>query len=583
MSVASIASPEIWLGIGYYVDSFHELAALARVNRMLYGIFQVELYCQAVGESCSEITVLAAAKGNLDTLKVAAAFGADMNRVYATPYPIWNSDGSREPIRIPLEQCWATPLHLAVQYGHEEVVRWLMHVQKVKVNSPGRFLCPCMPAIVYLGSNYNGPRNTIGAWSSYPVWTPLHLAICQNHASIARELLENGGAHDTLIARENLPPFENGAWKVLSVPDQPYRPQFYARDHWKSVRNVKLPHIAALSGSEAIMTLVVRDFGGDVNAADASAATPLHYAIIEKDEMMIRHLLSLGADPDCQQNYFQQSMPTGGMRLGALDFALRFEPRLASILLEHGASVWNPSPRSGLIESSLKNIICYHDANGVPLDLRLLLRLTREQERRRSLSTWAAFEFRLAEEEIQATFFRACQSLAFGIQDLEAFINDGELDLGSTPMTQNMAGAMALPAETWLQVAQFSERRDLAALARTNRRLHSLINRELYRTAMEENMYPLTLGAVKAGNLDTLKVAAAYGADLEVAFPQPFCDQVLGIWDRAHHIDRGPDMDEEDKEHDWAWAAPLHVAVMQGRYEIVEWLIEQGVNLENPG
>lgn len=115
-----------------------------------------------------------------------------------------------------------------------------------------------------------------------------------------------------------------------------------------------------------------------------------------------------------------------------------------------------------------------------------------------------------------------------------------------------MAGAMALPAETWLQVAQFSERRDLAALVRTNRRLHSLINRELYRTAMEENLYPLTLGAVKAGNLDTLKVAAAYGADLDVAFPQPFCDQVLGIWDRAHHIDRGPDMDEEDKEHDWA-------------------------------
>ncbi|KAF5518295.1 Ankyrin repeat domain-containing protein 7 [Colletotrichum aenigma] len=291
MSVASQASPEIWLEIGYYVDSFHGLAALARVNRMLYGIFQVELYCQAVGESCSEITVLAAAKGNLDTLKVAAAFGADMNRVYATPYPIWNRDGSREPIRIPLEQCWATPLHLAVQYGHEEVVRWLVHVQKVKVNSP------------------------------------------------ARELLENGGSHDTLIARENLPPFENGAWEVLSVPDQPYRPQLYARDHWKSVRNVKLPHIAALSKSEAIMTLVVRDFGGDVNAADASAATPLHYAIIEKDEMMIRHLLSLGADPDCQQNHFQHNVPTGGMRWGALDFALRFEPRLASILLEHGASV----------------------------------------------------------------------------------------------------------------------------------------------------------------------------------------------------------------------------------------------------
>lgn len=275
MSVASQASPEIWLEIGYYVDSFHGLAALARVNRMLYGIFQVELYCQAVGESCSEITVLAAAKGNLDTLKVAAAFGADMNRVYATPYPIWNRDGSREPIRIPLEQCWATPLHLAVQYGHEEVVRWLVHVQKVKVNSPGRFLCPCMPAIVYLGSNHNGPRNSIGGWSSYPVWTPLHLAICQNHASIARELLENGGSHDTLIARENLPPFENGAWEVLSVPDQPYRPQLYARDHWKSVRNVKLPHIAALSKSEAIMTLVVRDFGGDVNAADASA--PHHF------------------------------------------------------------------------------------------------------------------------------------------------------------------------------------------------------------------------------------------------------------------------------------------------------------------
>uniref|UniRef100_L2FHK8 Ankyrin repeat domain protein n=1 Tax=Colletotrichum fructicola (strain Nara gc5) TaxID=1213859 RepID=L2FHK8_COLFN len=393
MSTASKASPEIWLEIGYYIDSFHELAALARVNRMLYGIFQVDLYCKAVRQSCTEITVLAAAKGNLDTLKVAAAFGADLNRVYGIPPPIWNHDGSLEPIRIPLDQCWATPLHLAVQHGREEIVRWLVHVQKVKVNSPGRFLCPCMPAIVRLSMNYGGPRTSMGAWSSHSVWTPLHLAICQNHESIARELLENGGSHDTLIARENLPPFENGAWKVLSVPDRAYRPQMYARDHWKSVPNVKLPHIAALSGSEAIMTLVVRDLGGDVNAVDATAATPLHYAIIEKDEMMVRHLLSLGADPDCQQNHFQHSVPTGGMRWGALDFALRYDPRMASILLDHGASVWNPRLRSGPIESSLKNIICYHDVNAVPLDLRLFLRLTRQQERGRSLSTWLLSNF----------------------------------------------------------------------------------------------------------------------------------------------------------------------------------------------
>ncbi|KAE9575332.1 hypothetical protein CGMCC3_g8541 [Colletotrichum fructicola] len=92
-----------------------------------------------------------------------------------------------------------------------------------------------------------------------------------------------------------------------------------------------------------------------------------------------------------------------------------------------------------------------------------------------------------------------------------------------------MAGAMALPAETWLQIAHFSKQRDLAALVRTNRRLHSLVNRELYRTAMQENLYPITLGAVKAGNLDTLKVAAAYGADLDMPFPYPLCDQVLGI------------------------------------------------------
>ncbi|KAH0431632.1 hypothetical protein CcaCcLH18_06936 [Colletotrichum camelliae] len=713
MSAASKASPEIWLEIGHYIDSFRELAALARVNRALYGIFQVNLYCKAVGQSCTAITVLAAAKGNLDTLKVAAAFGADLNRVYTIPPPVWNRDGSREPIMIPLEQCWATPLHLAVQNGHGEVVRWLVHVHKVKINSPGRFLCPCMPAFIRLSNSLGGPRISMPA-RSHPVWTPLHLAICQNHASIARELLENGGSHDTLIAHEDLAQFENGAWKVLSVPDRPQRQRIPAQDYWKSVAGVKLTHIAASSGSKAIMALVVRDFGGDVNAADGSAATPLHYAILEKDELMIRHLLSLGADPDRHHNHVQHGVLTNSIPWGALDFALRYEPRLASILLEHGASVWNPTPRRGPIESSLKNIICYHDANTVPPDLRLLLRLTREQERRRSLSTWAAFEFRLAEEEIQATFFRACQSPAFDIQDLEAFIDDGELELGSMPMHEalhlqlslpphkckkvtaaskdwelvnfdtsknslaslalclavrvirprhhayttvrwlldkgahatielqegvetsviaillkqidtgwvahlsdlpinweenplrdiartisllrdrgawslerdkhtNMAGAMALPAETWLQIAHFSERRDLAALARTNRRLHSLINRELYRTTMEEDMYPLTLGAVKAGNLGTLKVAAAYGADLDMPFPQPFCDQVLGIWDRAHDIDRGPEMAEEDKEHDWAWAAPLHVAVMQGRYGIVEWLIEQGVNLENPG
>ncbi|GKT89987.1 ankyrin repeat domain protein [Colletotrichum tofieldiae] len=100
---------------------------------------------------------------------------------------------------------------------------------------------------------------------------------------------------------------------------------------------------------------------------------------------------------------------------------------------------------------------------------------------------------------------------------------------------------------------------------------------------MEEHLYPLTIGAVQAGNLDTSKVAAAYGTDLDMRFPNPLCDQALGIWDKVYDIDRGPEITEDDEKHDWAWAAPLHVAVMQGRYEIVEWLIEQGVDLENPG
>ncbi|KAJ0339077.1 hypothetical protein KNSL1_012169 [Colletotrichum chrysophilum] len=80
--------PEILLAITDLLPQA-ALHALALADKRLYDVINSTLYAQSVKDEAPDITVLAARDGNLDTLKMAASFGADMNRVYWVPVPTW--------------------------------------------------------------------------------------------------------------------------------------------------------------------------------------------------------------------------------------------------------------------------------------------------------------------------------------------------------------------------------------------------------------------------------------------------------------------------------------------------------------
>ncbi|KAF9871399.1 hypothetical protein CkaCkLH20_11046 [Colletotrichum karsti] len=118
---------------------------------------------------------------------------------------------------------------------------------------------------------------------------------------------------------------------------------------------------------------------------------------------------------------------------------------------------------------------------------------------------------------------------------------------------------------------------DLSGLARTNKRLHNITNPILWRLGIDdaESFTEMTARAAAAGNLQMLKRAAFFGADLHVIHPVPMLDEM------RYETSLCQFSEEEYKYVNWA--APLHLAVYHGFYEMVDWLISHGVDIETPG
>ncbi|WYZ42634.1 hypothetical protein EsH8_VI_000333 [Colletotrichum jinshuiense] len=232
---------EVLLNIAQYCDTLSSIDAVARVNRRFHDVFNPELYRTAVANGLPEVTVLAAAAGNLETLKLAAAYGADLAGIYACPPPDWVvDDWTRERYRndsqmaggmdwlnvdlivpdgydpgpMPPHACWATPLHLAAMQGHYNVVQWLLGQPNVNFEKPGRFLCQCMPLVrqhPFSESHPDFPDKEVHCeflrLDRFPAWTPLHFAICNHHTSVARLLLNAGASYHNVRVPNRLEQF----------------------------------------------------------------------------------------------------------------------------------------------------------------------------------------------------------------------------------------------------------------------------------------------------------------------------------------------------------------------------------------
>ncbi|KAJ3957534.1 hypothetical protein N0V92_005893 [Colletotrichum tropicale] len=317
--------PEILLAIADLLSQA-ALHALALANKRLYDVINPALYAQSVKNEAPDITVLAARDGNLDTLKMAASFGADMNRVYWVPVPTW-----AKPERIQATApktgygvCWATPLHVAAAYGHYDVVKWLL-AEGVDVDVPGKLLCGCMS----LNEMQQHDGNSSDAWHSWMsldyvplvagTWTPLHLAICRSNQSIARFLVSRGASLDIRYSRRMNIPRTNGVTTLFCSKscDLPIRMTHLGSvdiedrsdddlDHHMIIEmgaledvedhnRMHAAHTAAASGQKEILRYLIAK-GVDLNILDGSNGNVLHYALSESDTDMCNLAVDLGAN-----------------------------------------------------------------------------------------------------------------------------------------------------------------------------------------------------------------------------------------------------------------------------------------------
>ncbi|KAJ6440163.1 cholinesterase [Purpureocillium lavendulum] len=128
-----------------------------------------------------------------------------------------------------------------------------------------------------------------------------------------------------------------------------------------------------------------------------------------------------------------------------------------------------------------------------------------------------------------------------------------------------------IPTETLHLVSSYLERKDTAALARTNRHFYGTVNPVLYNDNFVRDlpMDSCVLWAADVGRLETIKRAHAYGANLEVTGS------------------RG----DADMAQDWAdipgrkrfFASGLHLALSRKHDDIFYYLLEHMSDLDIPG
>ncbi|KAI8238401.1 putative ankyrin repeat protein [Colletotrichum sp. SAR 10_86] len=388
--------PEILLAITDLLPQA-ALHALALANKRLYDVINSTLYAQSVKDEARDITVLAARDGNLDTLKMAASFGADMNRVYWVPVPTWAKPEEIQSIapKTGYGVCWATPLHVAAAYGHYDVVKWLL-AEGVDIDVPGKLLCGCLSLCEmqdHFGTSSDAWQGRIHLDYVPKVagtWTPLHLAICRGNQSIARLLISRGASLDIRYNRRMNIPRTHGVstlfysescdshtrmthfgWTGVeesSNDDLDHRLTTQVQEQAEDRDRMHAVHTAASSGQKEILHYLVAK-GVDINNLDGSNGNVLHYALSESDADMCKLVLDLGADTATPIDFAEDDI-NGSCTMSVVEWAVKYclgktevISRALSHIAERGDSFWKVDEGSGkaMVISSIFHSSCYGD------------------------------------------------------------------------------------------------------------------------------------------------------------------------------------------------------------------------------
>ncbi|KAI8158494.1 hypothetical protein K4K49_002666 [Colletotrichum sp. SAR 10_70] len=350
--------PEIVLAITEELPQF-SVNSLCQASKRLHQIINPSLYKAAI--KTPHFLSVTALDGKLDTLKIAALFGADLNRVYWVPAPSWSllcwdgvdedpdcsgsddSDygdfeypifqrfgftsihGAREGSVLPnnrdMGYCWATPLHLAAAEGHYDMVEWLFS-QGVDLDVPGKLLCPCSSFSEILAEGSG--RSILHSGT----WTPLHYAICRSYPKIALFLVDNGASMEVRYPWSKDIPRTHGIDKLFGLgpcqsaseirqslgdlltyhlgvnPDSGEKGKGHKKNELlseQSQRRCLQYNMSAIHcaafSNEPEVLRHLVDLGISVDTADGCGANILYHAVESRSLEMVRYALSLQTNP----------------------------------------------------------------------------------------------------------------------------------------------------------------------------------------------------------------------------------------------------------------------------------------------
>jgi ankyrin repeat protein len=146
-----------------------------------------------------------------------------------------------------------------------------------------------------------------------------------------------------------------------------------------------------------------------------------------------------------------------------------------------------------------------------------------------------------------------------------------------------------LPVELVLQIIGHLDQQALSSLTRTSRNLHSLLNHELFRRDLALDRPSCIRWASFSGNIDALRRALTFGAEVNVYCEDFDEDASLHILnDEPGHYER-QGLEDEDRYLFYSplgtprpYGTPLHLAAMEGHEEIVTALLDAGAVPDAP-